>query len=206
MRHAVNHHGVEAGITQYDFENAARRGIAAENGIDLLTDVSEHVPAVIIAYPLRPLYYAEGVRIIGITMVLAMAACSTAPDPKQSKKNGPPEAPGSAAAIGKHPLNKYVEIMGFRMAEQGAGKLKVTFAVVNHSEADIGDLGLKIRLTTTAAKPEDPAIAQFDAKVPSLGPQENKDVTVTVPTKLRIYELPDWQFLRGQFEITSPAP
>jgi hypothetical protein len=42
--------------------------------------------------------------------------------------------------------------------------------------------------------------------VASLGPQENKDVTVTVPTKLRLYELPDWQFLRAQFEITSPAP
>ena len=109
-------------------------------------------------------------------------------------------------AIGKHPLNKYIELMGFRMAEQGQGKLKITFAVVNHSEADIGDLGLKIKLITSASKPEDPPVAEFEAKVPSLGPHENKDVTVTVSTKLRIYELPDWQFLRGQFEITSPAP
>ena len=109
-------------------------------------------------------------------------------------------------AIGKHPLNKYVEVLGFRMSEQGAGKLKITFAVINHSEADIGDLGLKIKLITSASKPEDPPIAEFDTKIPSLGPQENKDVTVTVPTKLRLYELPDWQFLRAQFEITSPAP
>jgi hypothetical protein len=84
--------------------------------------------------------------------------------------------------------------------------LKITFGVVNHSDADIGDLGLHVKLVTSAAKPEDPPIAEFDAKVPSLGPQENKDVSVIVPTKLRIYELPDWQFLRAQFEITSPAP
>jgi hypothetical protein len=140
-----------------------------------------------------------------MAMLLALAACSTAPDTKQTKKTGPPEPPGSAAAIGKHPLNKYIEVMGFRMAET-SGKLNLTFAVVNHSEADIGDLGLKIKLTTSAAKPEDPAISEFEAKVPALGPHENKDVTVTVPTKLRIYELPDWQFLRAQFEITSPAP
>ncbi len=140
-----------------------------------------------------------------IVLLAALAACSSAPDTKQTKK-GPPEPAGAAAAIGKHPLNKYIEVMGFRMAEQGAGKLKITFAVVNHSDADIGDLGLKIKLTTSAAKPDDPPVAEFETKIPSLGPQENKDVTVNVPTKLRIYELPDWQFLRGQFEITSPAP
>ena len=139
-------------------------------------------------------------------MFIALAACSSGPDTKQTKKAGPPEPPGAAAATGKNPLNKYVEVMGFRITEQGKGKLKITFGVINHSDADISDLGMKIRLTTTAAKPQDPAVAEFEAKVDSLGPQENKDVSVTVPTALRIYELPDWQFLRATFEITSPAP
>jgi hypothetical protein len=31
-------------------------------------------------------------------------------------------------------------------------------------------------------------------------------VDAKVNTKLRIYELPDWQFLRAEFDITSPAP
>ena len=78
--------------------------------------------------------------------------------------------------------------------------------MVNHSEADIGDLSVKVKLVTTAAKPEDPPVAEFEAKVPALGPLEVKDVSGTATTKLRIYELPDWQFLRAQFEITSPAP
>jgi len=72
--------------------------------------------------------------------------------------------------------------------------------------ANIGDLTLKIRLVTTAAKPDDPPITEFEAKVPALGPQEIKDVAATATTKLRIYELPDWQFIRAEVEITSPAP
>ena len=146
-------------------------------------------------------------RIIVLSLLLALAACSspTAADNKQTKKTGPIE-PTSAIPTKKHPLTKYVELVGFRLSEAGGGKLKVKFAVVNHSEADIGDLGVKVRLTTSSAKPDDPPIAVFDVKVPALGPEEIQDVSATVPSKLRIYELPDWQFLRAEFEITSPQP
>ena len=149
--------------------------------------------------------YPEKVRITVITLLLALAGCSSpAPQAKQNK-TGPPEPPGAAIPTNKNPLTKYVELVGFRMSEAGPGKLRIKFSVINHSEADIGDLGLKVTLTTTAAKPGEEPIATFDAQVPALGPQETKDVTVTVPTKMRIYELPDWQFLRGEFAITSPA-
>ncbi len=106
----------------------------------------------------------------------------------------------------RHPLAKYVELVGFRLSEAGAGKLGIKFVVVNHSEADIGDLGLHVRLTTSTAKPDDPPIAEFDVKVADLGPGEIHEAEATVPTKLRLYELPDWQFIKAEFEITSPAP
>jgi len=141
-----------------------------------------------------------------VAVALMLAACSTStPETKQSTKGptGPPPA-GDAVATNQHPLAKYIEVAGFRVTEEGTGKMKITFAVINHSQADIGDLGLKFKLTTTAAKPEDPPITEFDARIASLAPLENKDVSVTVPTKLRVYELPDWQFLRGRYEITSP--
>lgn len=136
-----------------------------------------------------------------------LAACSSPPadDSKQAKKTGPLE-PTSAVPIKRHPLAKYVELSGFRLSEAGGGKLKIKFVVINHSLADIGDLGVKVRLTASAAKPDDPPIAVFDAKVPTLGPEEIQDVTATVATKLRGYELPDWQFLKAEFEITSPQP
>jgi hypothetical protein len=147
------------------------------------------------------------VRILVISLLLTLAACSSPPatDTKQTKKTGPVE-PTSAVPTKKHPLAKYVELVGFRLSEAGGGKLRVKFAVVNHSEADIGDLGVKVRLMTSAGKPEDPPIGEFEVKVPTLGPQEIKDVEGTVASKLRIYELPDWQFIKAEFEITSPEP
>jgi hypothetical protein len=147
------------------------------------------------------------VRIIVISLLLSLAACSSPPatNSKESKKTGPME-PTSAVPIKKHPLAKYVELVGFRLSEAGGGKLKVKFAVVNHSEADIGDLGVRVRLTTSSAKPDDPPIATFDVKVPSLGPEEIQDVSATTTSKLRVYELPDWQFIKAEFEIISPEP
>lgn len=142
-----------------------------------------------------------------MSLLLTLAACSSPPatNSKESKKTGPME-PTSAVPTKKHPLAKYVELVGFRLSEAGGGKLKVKFAVVNHSEADIGDLGVRVRLTTSSAKPDDPPIAVFDVKVPSLGPEEIQDVSAMAPSKLRVYELPDWQFIKAEFEITSPEP
>ena len=138
-------------------------------------------------------------------LFLALAGCSSAPPPAKPAKAGAPETTVTTFAA-KHPLAKYLELSGYRLAEKGAGNLAVKFVVINHSEADVGELTLKVRLVTTAAKPEDPPITEFEAKVPSLGPQEVKDVSATAKTKLRIYELPDWQFIRAEIEITSPAP
>jgi hypothetical protein len=135
-----------------------------------------------------------------------LTGCSApAPDASQVKPVGAPQATDTVIT-NKHPLAKYLELSAYRITETAPGKLSIKLAVVNHSEADIGDLTLKIKLVTTAAKPDDPPITEFEAKVPALGPQELKDVTATAATKLRIYELPDWQFIRAAVEITSPAP
>ena len=107
-------------------------------------------------------------------------------------------------AASSNPIAKYVELTGFRITEKGPGKLDIRFAVVNHSEADIGTLGMTVNLRATTSKPEDPPLASFNARVEGLGPNDLKDVQVEVPTKLRVYELPDWQFLKSDFEITEP--
>jgi hypothetical protein len=80
----------------------------------------------------------------------------------------------------------------------------VQFGVVNHSEADIGDVKMTVNLGTTAAKPGDPPLISFPATVSKLGPTELKDVSVEIPTKLRVYELPDWQFLKADCVIGEP--
>jgi hypothetical protein len=146
----------------------------------------------------------DTVRLTFVAVILGLAGCSS-PAPEPKPKAGAPETTTTVIA-NRHPLAKYLELSGYRVSETSPGKLSVKFVVVNHSEADIGDLTLKVKLVTTASKPEDPPITEFEAKVPALGPQEIKDVSATAATKLRIYELPDWQFIRAEVEITAPAP
>lgn len=94
--------------------------------------------------------------------------------------------------------------MGIRVTEKSPGKLHVQFGVVNHSEADIGDITMTVNLRPTTAKAGEPPMVTFSTKVPALGPEDLKEVSAEVPTKLRAYELPDWQFLKSDFQITEP--
>jgi hypothetical protein len=140
-----------------------------------------------------------------LSWILLVAAClvgcsSSSSTDKQSRT----AAAAPVANHGSNPVAKYVELVGFRVKEKGQGHLIVEFGVVNHSEADIGDLQMTVNLVTTAAKPGDPPLVTFPTKIPALGPQELKQVTVDVPAKMRVYELPDWQFLRADFQITEP--
>src|SRR4051794_25321562 len=68
----------------------------------------------------------------------------------------------------KHPLAKYLEVCGFRLSEAKQGKLTVRFGVVNHSDADITDLGLNVGLKPVTAKSDDPAFCTFSVKAPAL--------------------------------------
>ena len=104
-----------------------------------------------------------------------------------------------------HPYAKNLELGGFRVSESKAGKLRVKFNVVNHSQADLGDIDMAVSLMPAGAKPEDAPICVVKVKVNGLGPEESKAVEATTETKLRVYELPDWQFIRALFEITAPA-
>ncbi len=132
--------------------------------------------------------------------VLSLAGCSSPSADKQTKTA--PTIPARTTASNKNnPLAKYIELVGIRASEKSPGHLQVQFGVVNHSEADIGDVKLDVSLGTTAAKAGDPPLITFSAKVPALGPNEMKAVTVDIPTKLRVYELPDWQFLKADFQI-----
>ncbi|MBS1834024.1 MAG: hypothetical protein JST65_15000 [Acidobacteria bacterium] len=100
-----------------------------------------------------------------------------------------------------HPYSKYLEISGFRLAEPKAGTLRIRMNVVNHSGADLGELPITVQLTTATAPATEAPLAEAPVKV-ALGPNESKEVEATIPTKLRLYELPDWQFLRARFAIT----
>jgi hypothetical protein len=140
-----------------------------------------------------------------LLLMLSLVGCSSAPpDDKKNKTVFAPPPMHFTATNTSNPVAKYLELVGFRINERKPGQLQIQFAVANHSEADIGDVKITVNLGTTAAKPGEAPIITFPASVSKLGPSDLKDVTVDVPTKLRVYELPDWQFLKADFQITEP--
>jgi len=113
----------------------------------------------------------------------------------------------TAAAKGKtgnSTLQKYVEVVGMRLTENPKKTPEVHFVVVNHSGAEISDLAANVNLWARTAKSDEEAVGTFSFKVPSLGPYESKDLSGPLNTKLRVYELPDWQNLTAEIQITSP--
>jgi hypothetical protein len=142
----------------------------------------------------------------GCLLVAAfLTACSSSSSTSAKQGNAPPAIPAHFVPTNtSNPIAKYLELVGFRIRERSPGHLVVQFGVVNHSEADIGDVKMTVNLGTTAAKPGDPPLISFPATVSKLGPTELKDVSVEIPTKLRVYELPDWQFLKADCVIGEP--
>ena len=134
-----------------------------------------------------------------IVLASILTACSSPPDAAKSPAPSP-----KRVAASSNPVAKYIELTGLRLGEKGPGKLSVRFGVVNHSDADLGDLVMEVQLSATSAKAGEPPFATFSAKIGQLGPQEWKDVEAIVPTKLRVYELPDWQYVKADFQVTEP--
>jgi hypothetical protein len=140
------------------------------------------------------------VALVSLGVSIYLATRSTKPAAQTEEKSA-----AAAPAIKRHPLSKHIEVAGIRITEDAAQKAQVEFLVVNHSGADIADLGGMLTLKPRGAKPEHAPLASFEFKVPSIGPYESKELKTTVRSNMRAYELPDWQFLQADLEITSPA-
>ncbi len=121
----------------------------------------------------------------------AQQSAQSANPPTQALETPVPATP---AAVSANPNLKYVELTGLRLTEDSQQKAFLEFVAVNHSAADLGEVSARVNLKAAGSKEEEP-VGTFVFKT-SLGPYESKDLKVPVETKLRVYELPDWQFLR----------
>jgi hypothetical protein len=143
------------------------------------------------------LLFAATFIILGLTALLifrqpAKEAAASAATPLQAP---------TPATTAIQPLAEFknIELTGLRLTEDSQQKPFVQCVVVNHSGADMGDITARVDLMAVTSKDQEP-VGTFALKV-SLGPYESKDVKAPLATKLRVYELPDWQFLRA--EITG---
>ncbi|HOL70937.1 MAG TPA: hypothetical protein PLA43_06575 [Bryobacteraceae bacterium] len=141
----------------------------------------------------------SAVVFVGVGVGAFMLFRAPREEPAQTAQAASPafETPAvQQAAAQINPAFRHVELTGLRLTEEKR-RVVLQFVLVNHSAMDLGELSGKVDLKSLKADPADPPVGTFEFKT-SLGPYEAKDLKVPVDTKLRAYELPDWQFLRAE--------
>lgn len=126
---------------------------------------------------------------------------STSPAEKAGLEN-PADASKQKVA---NPLQKYLDVVGIRMITEKQ-KPAVKFLVVNHSGAEIDNLEANVTLWASTSRSEEDSIGSFSFSVPRIGPDDSKELTEPLKTKLKMYEMPDWQNATAEIQITSPPP
>ena len=101
------------------------------------------------------------------------------------------------------PLQKYVEVVGLRLTQDAKKKPQAKFIVVNHGTAELNDLTANVTLWASTSRSEEDSVGTFTFKINSLGTNEAKEITTPLKTKLKMYELPDWQNLTAEVQLTS---
>ena len=113
------------------------------------------------------------------------------------------ESPAAKPGAKVNPLQKYIEVSGVRFTQDLKKNTQARFVLINHSEADISGLAGNVTIWGRTRKSEEDAQGTFSFTT-NLGPFESKELTVPLNTKLKIYELPDWQNVSTDVQITAP--
>jgi hypothetical protein len=127
---------------------------------------------------------------------------SRRPATPSSTVESPAARPGTAAS----PWQKFIEVSGVRFVEdpKHKGKIMVKFQVTNHSESSLDGISGNVTIWAGTKKSDEDAQGSF-AFTTNVGPYESKEVTAPFNTKLKVYELPDWNVISTDLQITSPA-
>jgi hypothetical protein len=114
------------------------------------------------------------------------------------------ESPAAKPGAKASPYAKYIEITGVRFVEDAKKHPSVVYVIVNHSTAPFDVLAGNVTVWARTRTSEEEAIGTFTFKT-SLKPNESKELTAPLDTKLKFYELPDWQNVTTDIQVTEPA-
>jgi len=114
------------------------------------------------------------------------------------------ESPAAKPGV-KSPLQKYVEISGIRFTQdpKDKNKILVKFILTNHSDADLTGLAGNVTIWGRTQRSEEDAVGTFSFKT-NVAPEASEEVSAPLTTKLKMYELPDWQNVTTDLQITAP--
>jgi hypothetical protein len=114
------------------------------------------------------------------------------------------ESPAAKPGAKTNPLQKQIEITGVRFSQDAKKKTMVTFVIVNHSAAEIGGLAGNVTIWGSTKKSEEDAQGTFTFTT-DMAPYQSKEISAPLNSKLKIYELADWQNITTDVQITAPA-
>jgi hypothetical protein len=116
------------------------------------------------------------------------------------------ESPAAKPGAKASPFQKFIEVSGVRFVQDAKKKGTVAkFVIINHSETDVSGLSGNVTIWGRTKKSEEDAQGTFTFTT-NLGPYESKELSAPVNTKLKIYELGDWQNITTDVQITAPGP
>lgn len=116
------------------------------------------------------------------------------------------ENPAAKPGAPANPIQRYVEISGVRFLEDPKHKEQtlVKFVMTNHSDAEFTGLAGNVTIWGSTRRSEEDAEGSFSFQT-DLKSGESKELTAPLTTKKKIYELPDWQNVTTDVQITAPA-
>lgn len=101
-------------------------------------------------------------------------------------------------------LQKYIEVVGLRLLQDAKHHPEARFIIVNHSAAELNDLTANVTVYASTSRSEEDAVGTFSFKVDSIAGNESKEMTEPFNTKLKPYELPDWQNANADVQLAQP--
>jgi hypothetical protein len=116
------------------------------------------------------------------------------------------ESPGAKPGAAVSPIQKFIEISSVRFLEDPKNKDKVVvkFVVTNHAEAELNGLAGNVTIWASTGRSEEDAEGTFEFST-NLKGLDSKELTAPLIGKKKIYELPDWQNMTSDVQITAPA-
>ena len=117
------------------------------------------------------------------------------------------ESPAAKPGAPANPIQRYIEISGVRFLDdpKHPDKLMVKFVVTSHADtADLNGVAGNVTLWGSTRRSEEDAFGTFSFKT-DLKPAESKELTEPLTTKKKAYEMPDWQNLTVDVQITGPT-
>ena len=124
----------------------------------------------------------------------------------ETKPSATVESPAAKPGAAVNPIQRNIEVSGLRFEAdpKNKSKVRVKFEVTNHSGMDLPGLAGNVTMWGSTRKSEEDAQGTFTFST-NLRPYESKELEAPLTTKFKIYEMPDWQNLNPDVQITAPV-